>query len=136
MGKKTNTDFLSTFIELEAACNSLLDCKRGGVSEYINKLKSSDCSSAGDEALKKLLRYRRIRNKLAHEEGALAETDEIEKSDIRWLKDFKKSVEKRRDPLSKKCGTVRTIFKKTVGIVAILVAVTVVIAAVLLFTSK
>lgn len=118
MGKKTNTDFLAAFIELENACNSLLGCRRSGVTEYINRLKESDSVSGGDAALKKLLKYRKIRNKLAHEEGALSEVNDVDSSDVKWLKSFAKDVERGRDPISASRGF-RLSFKKIVGILAL-----------------
>ena len=100
MGKKFNTEFLEAYIDLDSACAKALDVNRSGVTEYINRLKSDPYISPTDETLKRLIGYRKTRNKLAHEEGALADMDEIDKSDIRWLKDFCKAIIKGKDPLS------------------------------------
>lgn len=67
---------------------------------------SNELNAAGNipgksDVLPKLLKYRKIRNKLAHEEGALSEDNSLEKADLKWLRGFKKSVEKHRDPISK-----------------------------------
>ena len=101
MEKKINTEFLTAFIELETACNALLGCKRSGVTEYINELNAAGNIPGKSDVLPKLLKYRKIRNKLAHEEGALSEDNSLEKADLKWLRGFKKSVEKHRDPISK-----------------------------------
>lgn len=100
MSKKINMDFLAAFIELEGACNRLLDKKRSGVTEYINRLEDSGAASRKDELFKKLIFYRKIRNKLAHEEGALDDLNDVDKTDVKWLGNFRKKVEKGRDPLS------------------------------------
>lgn len=100
MSKKNNTDFLTAFIELEGACNGLLGTKRGGVSEYINRLNEFKSNPDIKELSKKLITYRSIRNKLAHEEGALSDIRDIDRSDVRWLANFKKKIKKERDPLS------------------------------------
>ena len=51
--------------------------------------------------LPKLVRYRNLRNRFAHEPGAIRKTDDIVKDDIRWISRFRKSVQKKRDPISK-----------------------------------
>lgn len=100
MSKKTNTDFLAAYIELDTVCNELLDTRHGGISEYINRLKESPARDVDNFTKKKLISYRAIRNRLAHEEGALKDIDEVTRSDIKWIKEFKKSIERRRDPIS------------------------------------
>ncbi len=100
MGKKINTDFLAAFIELETACNEMLGTKRSGVTEYINRLSGFKSAPEREEVLPKLISYRGTRNKLAHEEGALTEINNLDRSDVRWLKAFKKKVKKGRDPVS------------------------------------
>lgn len=100
MGKKSNTDFLAAYIELDTACAELLGVKRGGITEYINKLREAKGAPHGNDVLSKLISYRKVRNKLAHEEGALTDIKEISRDDVRWIGSFKKAVRKRRDPLS------------------------------------
>ena len=46
-------------------------------------------------------KYRKLRNIIAHEEGAFAELDEITKADIVWLNRFARSVARRFDPVSR-----------------------------------
>jgi len=127
LGKKSNTDFLAAYIELDTACAELLGVKRGGITEYINKLKEAKGAPQGNEVLSKLISYRKVRNKLAHEEGALTEIKDIDRADVRWLSGFKKNIRKRRDPLS--------LYNKLptpIGIkVAIIAAVAVVLAIII-----
>ena len=129
MSKKTNTEFLTAFIELETACDSMLGCKRSGVTEYINRLNNFGSIPGKSEILPKLIFYRKIRNKIAHESGALTELRDVDKSDVRWLKNFKRDVEKRRDPISK---NERSAFGKKLKLIAILSAVALVLIAVAL----
>ena len=100
MGKKSNTDFLAAYIELDTACAELLGVKRGGITEYINKLKEAKGAPQGNEVLSKLISYRKVRNKLAHEDGALNGITEIEKGDLKWIQNFTKTVSKKKDPIS------------------------------------
>ena len=100
MSKKINTDFLMAYIELEASCNVMLGMRRGGVTEYINRLMGMRTAPNREEILPKLITYRNLRNKISHENGALTSLKDIERSDIRWIKDFVKSMHKRRDPVS------------------------------------
>ena len=39
-------------------------------------------------------------NKLAHDEGAINNLTEIEKSDIKWIESFNKTVLRKKDPIS------------------------------------
>ena len=47
------------------------------------------------------IKYRKLRNILAHEAVAMTELNEIGKDDIKWVNQFAKSVEKNRDPISR-----------------------------------
>ena len=100
MGNKTNLSFFNAYLELDKACAKKLDIKRNGVSEYIGRLVDLRFAPERGEVLPKLIQYRKIRNVLAHEEGALSELSEITKSDIQWITKFTKSVGKGSDPVS------------------------------------
>ena len=136
MGKKINTEFLAAFIELENACNGLLGCKKSGVTEYINRLNSSDSIPGKSEVLPKLLSYRKLRNRLAHEEGALTDVSEIKNSDLRWLKSFKNSVEKGRDPISKSQRRCAGLARRLTAVIAIIAAVLTVAVGIALLVSN
>ena len=98
---KINMSFFNAYLELDKACAKLLEVSRGGASAYINKLAELRFVPERNEVLPKLLKYRKIRNILAHEEDAFSEIDEITKADIKWLSQFTASVNKKRDPVSR-----------------------------------
>ena len=100
MLNKTNISFLTAYIELDKTCCRRFGIQSGGVSTYINKLVYERQVPEREEILPRLIRYRNLRNKLAHDEGALNGITEIVKSDLKWLAAFSKTVAKKKDPLS------------------------------------
>ena len=98
---KINMSFFNAYLELDKACANLLEVSRGGVSAYINKLAEFRFAPERSEVLPKLIQYRKLRNIIAHEEGAFVELDEIIKADIKWLNHFTYLVNKKRDPISR-----------------------------------
>lgn len=97
---KINEAFLNTFIELDKACATKFGISTSGVNEYINRLRNARFAEGRDEVLPKLVRYTNLRNRLAHESGALRQIDEITKADVKWLASFERTLEKKRDPIS------------------------------------
>lgn len=97
---RTNEQFLEAFISLESYCAEKLGITTAGVSEYITRLTDARMAYGRDDTLNHLHRYRKIRNRLVHENGALRSLGEINKLDIKWIKNFEKSVRKNKDPLS------------------------------------
>ena len=93
--------FFNAYLELDKACAKLLEVSRGGATAYINKLAELRFAPERSEVLPKLLKYRKLRNIIAHEEGAFSEVDEITKADIKWINRFTASVNKKRDPVSR-----------------------------------
>ena len=100
MINKMNVSFLTAYIELDKTCCRRFDIKSGGVSSYINKLVHERFAPEREEILPRLIRYRNLRNKLAHDEGALNGITEIEKNDLKWIQSFTKTVSRRKDPIS------------------------------------
>lgn len=98
---KINMSFFNAYLELDKACAKLLEVSRGGATAYINKLAELRFAPERSEVLPKLLKYRKLRNIIAHEEGAFSEVDEITKADIKWINRFTASVNKKRDPVSR-----------------------------------
>ena len=98
---KINMSFFNAYLELDKACAKLLEVSRGGATAYINKLAELRFAPERSEVLPRLLKYRKIRNILAHEEDAFSEVDEITKADIKWLNQFTSGVNKKRDPVSR-----------------------------------
>ena len=101
MGKRYNEAFLNNFLELDKLCCEKFGVISGGVTEYINRLNNARFAPDRDEVLPKLVRYRNLRNRFAHEPGAIRKTDDIAKDDIKWVNRFRRDVEKKRDPISK-----------------------------------
>lgn len=100
MGKRINESFISKYAELEKNCCIRFGVASGGVTEYINRLNNARFAPGREEVLPRLVRYRNLRNKIAHEVGALRKINEIKKEDITWLKKFNKDVLKKRDPIA------------------------------------
>ena len=100
MGRRMNETFISEYIELDKNCCEKFGITMGGVTEYINRLNNARLAPGRDEVLPRLVRYRNIRNKMAHEQGALTKSEEITKADVKWLRAFDKSVVKKSDPIS------------------------------------
>lgn len=101
MGSKINMSFFKAYIELDKACAERLGVERNGVSAYINSLVEMRFAPERSEVLPRLIKYRKARNIIAHEENAIDELDELTKSDIQWLNRFAKSVSHKRDPISR-----------------------------------
>lgn len=101
MSNKTNMSFFKAYIELDKACAKLLSVEKHGVSAYISNLVSMRFAPGRSDALSRLIKYRKIRNILAHEENAFKQVDDISKNDIQWINRFTKSVNSKRDPVSR-----------------------------------
>lgn len=97
---KTNQKFLEAFISLESFCAQKLGITTAGVSEYITRLTGAKMVIGKEATLDHLRRYRNLRNRLVHENGALRSLGDISRADIKWIKTFEKSVRKNKDPLS------------------------------------
>lgn len=96
---KINQAFLGSYLELDRACADKLDVK-SGITEYIKKITDNRFIPGREDALHRLVKYRSIRNRIAHEPGAIKNIDTVSKTDIAWLKSFLKQVKRSRDPLS------------------------------------
>ena len=97
---RTNSLFLNSYIELDKICAQKFGITSGGVTEYINRLINARFAPEREQVLPRLVRYRNIRNRIAHEAGALQNIDELTRSDVKWLEDFVKDIEKKRDPIT------------------------------------
>ena len=95
---KVNQSFLGAYIKLDKVCADKLDAKYG-VTEYINKLTDAKTAFGRDEVLRCLIKYRKIRNKLAHEPDAMEKLDEASREDVKWLAKFESKVAAGKDPL-------------------------------------
>ncbi len=100
MGKRLNEHFLASYIALDKDCCEKFGVATSGVTEYINRLNNARFAPGREDALPRLVRYRNIRNKMAHEMGSLRRSSEVTKADIAWLRKFDKDIIKRKDPIS------------------------------------
>lgn len=100
MGKRLNEHFLASYIALDKDCCEKFGVATSGVTEYINRLNNARFAPGREDALPRLVRYRNIRNKMAHEIGSLRRSSEVTKADISWLRKFNKDIIKRKDPIS------------------------------------
>ena len=101
MSRKTNEKFLNNFLELDKLCCEKFGVATNGVTEYINRLNNARFAPNRDEVLPKLVKYRNLRNRFAHEPQAIRKCDDIAKADIKWVVKFKKTVKAKKDPISK-----------------------------------
>ena len=101
MSRKINEKFLNNFLELDKLCCEKFGVATNGVTEYINRLNNARFAPDRDEVLPRLVKYRNLRNRFAHEPQAIRKCDDITKADIKWVANFKKSVKKKKDPISK-----------------------------------
>ena len=100
MGKRINEKFLASYMQLDKDCCDKFGVTTGGVTEYINRLNNARFAPGREDALPRLVRYRNLRNKMAHEIGSLRKMNDVTKSDVVWLKKFDKDISRRRDPIS------------------------------------
>lgn len=101
MSRKINEKFLGLFLELDKLCCEKFGVATNGVTEYINRLNNARFAPDRDEVLPKLVKYRNLRNRFAHEPQAIRKCDDINKDDIKWVAKFKKATKKKKDPISK-----------------------------------
>jgi hypothetical protein len=100
VGKRLNHNFLEIYKELDRDCCEKFGVTSGGVTEYINRLNNARFAPDRDDVLPRLVRYRNIRNKFAHDVGSIRKSDEISKADIKWVRGFNRDLVKKRDPIS------------------------------------
>ncbi len=100
MGKKTNQAFFDTYIAIDKLCCEKFGIEKYGITEYITRLNSTRFAPKRDEVLPSLVKYRNLRNNLAHEEVLTKASNDVQKADVKWLKAFEKQLKKKRDPLS------------------------------------
>ena len=112
MSRKTNEKFLANFLELDKLCFEKFGVASNGVTEYINRLNNARFAPDRDEVLPRLVKYRNLRNRFAHEPQAIRKCDDIAKADIKWVAKFKKSAKKKKDPISKYLKKARRFARK------------------------
>ena len=101
MSRKINEKFLGLFLELDKLCCEKFGVATNGVTEYINRLNNARFAPDRDEVLPRLVKYRNLRNRFAHEPQAIRKCDDLTKEDVKWVGKFKKATKKKKDPISK-----------------------------------
>lgn len=101
IGRRLNERFLASYVEFDKNCCEKFGVATGGVTEYINRLNNARFAPGREDALPRLVKYRNIRNKMAHEVGSLRKMSDVTKADIAWIRKFDKDITKHRDPISK-----------------------------------
>ena len=112
MSRKLNEKYVNSFIELDKLCCEKFGVASNGVTEYINRLNNARFAPDRDEVLPRLVKYRNLRNRFAHEPQAIRKCDDIAKADIKWVAKFKKSAKKKKDPISKYLKKARRFARK------------------------
>lgn len=100
MSRKINEAFLEEYSLLGNICCRKFGTDKNGVTEYITRLNNARFAPMRDEVLPRLVKYRNIRNSTAHDENAVNTITDITKNDVKWIKYFIKTMEKKKDPLS------------------------------------
>lgn len=133
--KRFNELFLDAYIEMDKICCHKFGVSNGGVTNYINRLINARFAPGRDEVLPRLVKYRNIRNRIAHEGGALENINEIAKPDLKWIDKFCKSLERKRDPFSlylkkaRKHAKRRKLAKKLIVALVIVLVIAAAVAA-------
>ena len=100
MSKRINEAFFEEYKVLGNLCCRKFGTEKNGVTEYITRLNNARFAPMRDDVLPRLVKYRNLRNSIAHDEKAFYEINDITKSDVKWIKYFVKLMEKKKDPLS------------------------------------
>ena len=137
MSRKINEKFLGIFLELDKLCCEKFGVATNGVTEYINRLNNARFTPDRDEVLPRLVKYRNLRNRFAHEPQAIRKCDDINKEDVKWVTKFKKATKKKNDPISKYLKKARRFarrrkLRKVLLVVLIIAAIAAVAAALFL----
>lgn len=98
--QKLNEEFLNAFLTIDGLCCQRFNVTANGITEYINRLNNAKYAEGRDEVLAKLVNYRNIRNRFAHEPGYLRTANELNKEDLAWVNDFSKDFKKEKDVLA------------------------------------
>ena len=112
VSRKINEKFLNNFLELDKLCCDKFGVAVNGVTEYINRLNNARFAPNRDEVLPRLVKYRNLRNRFAHEPQAIRKCDDLNKADVKWVAKFKKSVKGKKDPISKYLKKARRFSRK------------------------
>ena len=113
--QKLNENFLNAFLQLDSDCCKKFNVTVNGITEYINRLNNAKYAEGRDEVLAKLVNYRNIRNRFAHEPWYLRTANELTKEDLAWVADFAKKFGKEKDCLSVYVASAKKFAKTSKG---------------------
>lgn len=102
MAKRFNLkqEFYNSYSELDSICSAKFGVMKGGVENYISRLNNSRFANGRDDALKRLRRYSQVQTVLDGLGGDPTCLEGIGKADVKWIRDFIRSIVKKSDPLS------------------------------------
>ena len=101
MTRRINQKFLDIYLLLDSTVCDKFCIEYGGVTEYINRLNDARYAVCREAVLSALVRYRSIRNMLAHEPGAMRASLGITRADLSWIKRFIRDIRRSKDPVSR-----------------------------------
>ena len=99
--KKINNNFTKAYSQMEGYCQEKFGVTAGGIDEYVKRLESARFAPNRDEVLGKLATYQNISDRFANEPNSARRIKEVERNDVRWVKQFGDSVKKKKDPISR-----------------------------------
>ena len=135
MANKINLAFFNAYLELDKICAKRFDISKKGVTAYISKLVDLRYAPERNEVLRKLIKYRKLRNIIAHEVDAMSDLNEITKEDIKWINKFSKNIEGKKDPISRYERKIRRqeIWRKVRVVLIILGIIAAIVAGFVIF---
>ena len=135
VSKRINENFLKIFMDIDRLCCDKFGLVTGGVTEYISRLNNARFAPDRDDVLPKLVRYRNLRNRFAHEPDAVRKSDELAGDDIRWITRFRTDLGRKRDPISKylKQASRYAFFRKLRNIALVVLGIAVVVLGVTVY---
>ena len=99
--KKINNNFTKAYSQMEGHCQEKFGVTDGGIDEYVKRLESARFAPNRDEVLGKLSTYQNLSDRFANEPNSARRIKDVEKADVRWVKQFGDSVKKKKDPISR-----------------------------------
>ncbi len=136
MSKSKNISFIENYILLERAADGLMRKTGGGISSYISALERQKLNTGAAETLRFLKKCRIVRNKLAHDPGALKDNNEITKKDTKRIIKLTAAIKSQKDPLSKILKKKKRLPLKIKAAIVAAAAVLLSVCAVILYLNQ
>lgn len=97
MSKKYNKDFVKAYAEVEERCARKFGLEKGGVEYYYDKIENARFAPDRQDTMDRLFKYIEVNTYLTQKPK---DKTTIEKSDVKWLKEFATKLDKKKDPMS------------------------------------